>query len=264
MVVTPQRIDCLAAGPNRELVHASFDGNVWSGWASRGGRLMQISKPSCVVFRAEINCIFASEPSNSLRHFRFTSTGVEQRDMSGGQLQLPGVASLGPKCHVSLDPDPNSDHDDLIHCFAPRVAGSAAVLARWSWDGRGNWSLSDLGTNFSFGDWDCVVRGSSRIDCVELLMPPTPPSGASPSGATGIRLRHRLFQTGKGVMIEDVTLPNHGAMVPSHIRCIRAITDRLDCFASGNGTPLLHAWLMVDQPEYLMPSRPVNSLFGGP
>lgn len=71
VVMGAERLDCIAAGPNRALIHNSFDGNIWSGWASRGGQLTQISKPSCVVFRGEINCIFASDPQNSLRHVRF-------------------------------------------------------------------------------------------------------------------------------------------------------------------------------------------------
>lgn len=254
--VAPQaeRLDCIAAGPNGVLVHNSFDGNIWSGWTTRGGTLMQVSKPSCVVFRGEINCIFASEPQNSLRHVRFTSAGVEARDMQGGQLQLPGVSSLGPKCYVSTDPDPNSYLDDQIHCFAPRVGASQSYLARWSWNGQGNWSLSDLGQNVGIGnDWDCVVRSSQRVDCVELVL-----QGSS-SQPTGFQLRHRLFQLGQAVSVTDVALPRAGNGVPRFIRCVSWAADRMDCFASGGGAPLLHAWFTMQEPRpRLSPTRPIR------
>lgn len=247
-----ERLDCVAAGPNRALIHSSFDGNIWSPWTPRGDRLMQISKPSCVAFRGEINCIFANDPSNSLRHFRFAPAGIVSLDMQGGALQLPGVSNLGPKCYVSVDPDPNSHLDDRIHCFAPRVGTSQSSLARWEWNGQGNWSISNLGENFSFGDWDCAVRSSQRTDCVELVLQG---SSAQP---TGYRLRHRLFQLGQGVSVTDVNLPPAGTGIPRFIRCVSWSVDRLDCFASGGGAPLLHAWFTMERPEILQPSRPIR------
>jgi hypothetical protein len=247
------RLECFAAGPNRALVHSVFDGDMWSSWAPRGATLMQISKPSCVLFRGEANCIIASDPQNSLRHFRFSPAGVVSLDMQGGILQLPGVSSLGPKCYVSTDPDPNSHLDDQIHCFAPRVGTSQSMLARWTWNGQGNWSLSDLGENFGFGDWDCVVRSSQRIDCVELALQ------GSASSPTGYRLRHRQFRLGQGVSVTDVNLPPAGSGVPRFIRCVSWAADRLDCFASGGGAPLLHAWFALEPALPVLQSpRPIR------
>lgn len=257
LVTGANRLDCIAAGPNGALIRSTFDGNIWSSWATHGGRLMQISKPSCVVFRQEVNCIFASDPQNSpqnsLRHFQFAPGGIVLRDMQGGQLQLPGVASLGPKCYVSTDPDPNSHLDDNIHCFAPRIGATTSFMARWTFTGQGNWSISNMGENWGGGDWDCVVRSSQRIDCVELVL-----SGPG-SQPTGYRLRHRLFQLGQGVTVTDANLPPAGAGVPRFIRCVSWAADRMDCFASGGGAPLLHAWFMMEEAlPVFRPSRPIR------
>jgi hypothetical protein len=250
----PQRYDCLARGPNGQLSHNSFNGTAWSGWNPRGGQLLQGANPSCVVFRGEINCIYVNQTTNSLRHIRWPSAGgIDDRDMQGGALQTPGV-QFGPKCYVSRDPDLNSGHDDQIHCFAPRITtiNPRGVLARWGWNGQGNWSLSDLGENFgSNNDWDCVVRSSQRIDCVELIVRPGV-AGAT----TTVGLRHRVFRLGQGVSINEVNLPG-ATGAPNFIRCVSWGGDvRLDCFATGNGSPLLHAWLDLTQPVVLQPAQP--------
>ena len=252
----PQRYDCVARDINGQLSHNSYNGAAWSGWNARGGQLLQGANPSCVLFRGEINCIYVNQATNSLRHRRFLSNGTtDDRDMQGGGLQTPNV-QFGPKCYVSRDPDLNSNLDDQIHCFAPRITtiNPTGVLARWGWNGQGNWSLSDLGQNFgSNNDWDCVVRSSQRIDCVELIVRPGV-AGAT----TTVGLRHRVFRLGQGVSINEFNLPN-ATGAPNFIRCVSWGGDvRLDCFATGNGSPLLHAWLDLTQPEVLRPARPIR------
>ncbi len=254
-----ERLDCLARGLDGALWHNSFNGDIWSGWISRGAQVQQRTNPSCVVFRNEINCIIVT-PANVLRHLRFTGAGIDARDMQGGALQGPGV-NLGPKCYVSLDPDLNSPVDDRIHCFAPRIGSSQTYLARWGWNGQGNWSLSDLGENFSVGsDWDCVVRSSQRIDCVELLVRPPAPGAVSSARST---LRHRMFQLGQPVSITEVALPQGSTGAPSFVSCVSWSADRLDCFAGGAGAPLHHAWLTPEPPAIYAPSRPIVRPPGG-
>lgn len=252
----PQRYDCLARGLNGQLWQNSFNGTGWSGWNPRGGQLLDRANPSCVLFRGEINCIYVNQTTNSLRHIRWPSAGgIDDRDMQGGMLQTPGV-QFGPKCYLSRDPDLNSNHDDLIHCFAPRITtiNPRGILGRWIWNGQGNWTLSDLGENFGLNnDWDCIVRSSQRIDCVELIV--RPGVGTSP---TTVGLRHRVFRLGQSVSINEVNLPG-ATGAPTFIRCVSWGGDvRWDCFATGNGSPMLHAWLDLTQPEVLRPARPVR------
>lgn len=234
-----ERLDCFARGDAGDLMRNSFDGNLWTGWSSQGGQIRDRTKPACVVFRGDILCAVVT-PAATLREFRFTANGLVQRDMQGGELAspIPGI-SESPKCYVSRDPDLNSNADDQVHCFAPRFG----LLARWILSGtNANWALSDIGGAIG-GDWDCVVRSSGRIDCVELIrsagtgQPPTPP--------TSFSLRHRVLETGQSVRMSTVAL-TPPAGVPTFIRCVSWAADRIDCFASGSvqqASPLLHAWL---------------------
>lgn len=240
-----ERLDCFARGGDGSLMQISFNGNMWSDWTSRGGQVHDRTKPSCVVFRGEINCIVVT-PRLTLQQVRLTATGLERRDMQGGTVIEPG-AGIGPspKCYVTVDPDPNWAGDDRLHCFAPRqgiLPPHPRFLARWGWDGSGNWSLSDLGEGFGglagSGDWDCVVRSTQRIDCVQIV--PVPPVASPPAPAT-TRLLHRVFRLGEGISINDVRLPGVGPV--DYVRCVSWSVDRLDCFVGGENSPLRHASL---------------------
>jgi hypothetical protein len=250
-----ERLDCFARGGDGSLMQASFDGNMWSRWTSRGGQIRDRTKPACVVFRGEINCIVVT-PALTLQQVRFGATGVERRDMQGGAVVDAGNAiGPSPRCYVTVDPDPNWTGDDQIHCFAPRqgtLPPNASFLARWGWSGSGNWSLSDLGEGFGAavggGDWDCVVRSTQRIDCVQLFAQP-----GSGSTAPTTTMRHRVFRLGEGVTISEVRLP--GVATVNFVRCVSWGADRLDCFVGGNNSPLLHASLTPVERLSVSPGR---------
>jgi hypothetical protein len=252
------RLDCFARAASASsnsapavLMHNSFDGNVWSGWVSRGGQILARTKPSCVVFRGEIHCIVVWS-DGMLRHMQFQSpsSGPVVRNMPGGVLTEPAPGmGVSPKCMVTRGPDFNSPIDDAIHCFAPGLG----LLLHETWNGQGNqtWTLSDVGGTFGGGDWDCLMRSELRIDCVELVKTRT--SGSNTPN--GFFMRHRTLETGQGVRISDVNLPTQGA-IPTLMRCVSWAPDRIDCFAGGSnfdGSPLLHSWLVPTQPIFKKP-----------
>ncbi len=255
VTTAPERITCLARNTSGALASISFDGNVWSGWTANGGQILEGTRPSCVVFRAQINCAVVGT-DNVLRHFRFTSTGVEQRNMQGGAVVQPGPGvNSSPKCYVALGGAPDSWTDDSIVCFAARQTN----FGRWIWNDQGSnpsWALSDMGGTVN-GDWDCVVRSADRTDCVDLVLQNSGFNGP----ANQATLRHRVLETGQGVRIANVPLQGAGG-IPTFVRCMSWASDRLDCFASGTPflpSPLLHAFLVVEQPVLnRAPRRPLR------
>lgn len=250
------RLDCFARAASASansapavLMHNSFDGNIWSGWVSRGGQILARTKPSCVVFRGEIHCIVVWS-DGMLRQMQFQSSGLVVRNMPGGVLTEPAPGmGTSPKCMVSRGPDANSPLDDTIHCFAPGLG----LLLHETWNGQGNqnWTLSDMGGTFGGGDWDCLMRSELRIDCMELVKTRTPGSNTP----NGFFLRHRVHEAGQAVRIATVNLPTQGA-IPTFLRCVSWAPDRIDCFSGGSnldGSPLLHSWLVPAQPIFKKP-----------
>jgi hypothetical protein len=243
-----ERLSCFGRGMDGVLWRNDFDGNIWSGWSQvAGAQMLQMTRPSCVVFRNEIHCLIVS-PQSTLRQVHFSALGVQGRDMQGGQVvdAAPGIPP-SPKCYVTLGPDLNGNFDDRIHCFAPRPG----FLGRWGFGGPGsnqNWSLSDFGGNFGGGDWDCVVRSEDSINCIELIQ-----NRGSGLGATiqSVTVRHRYWVANQGINIENLSLPFAGNATPAFVRCVSWASDRIDCFATGSpfgATALLHAWLAPSQP----------------
>jgi hypothetical protein len=239
-----ERLECFGRGMDGVLYRNSFNGDIWSTWSPTPGQVYNNAKPACVAFQGEAHCMFATFVTVSpgvtairLKHFHFPAGGgVIQRDMQGGD-----IADIGP----DFAPGPRCFVASQIHCFAVRFSATEGnVMGWWTFNGSGNWAISNLGPEVR-GAWDCVVRSEDRIDCMELRPAPPSPNGVSP----GMVMLHRVFERGAGLRIAEANLAP--LMSAKTIRCVAWSGDRIDCFTGGHGAdaaPLHHSWLTLEHP----------------
>ena len=259
--VSPQagRLDCFGRGTDGMLYQNTFEGQ-WSGWVLRGGPIMELSKPSCVTMGARIFCVFTT-PALQLREFSVFLSGSNPgfRDITSGSFSAQDVGADGsqpsPKCVVSGE----------IHCFVPATNGGAFLLAWLSSNGTSAWTLRDAGSTFVGAahryDWDCVVLQSDRIDCMELVIQATRRGhgGWRPSGV--LLRRGVLTPSTSGASWGSAALSTAPTSYPAFLDCVSWGADRIDCFATGNGTTLWHAWYAPPppRPTLINPNRPPPS-----
>lgn len=236
------RIDCFARGRDGAMWQNAFDGNVWSGWISRGGEIDDQSKPACAS-RApgKIDCLVVAASNKTLRHFAADAPGDGWKVVSNRTIGLPSAENIqaSPKCRTAPDAA-------RIDCFVPFVRKSPrqGSLARLSFDG--DWSASDLASDFGRADapadtvlahydFDCVMRSGGRGDCLELVA--WRAKTGTPAGVDRtVRFRHlATSHGGPPAPWRNVPLimPVEAGNV-TFLSCLSVDGERIDCFTGGS------------------------------
>jgi len=234
-----RRIDCFARGEDGAMWQNAFDGQVWSGWLTRGGELASQSKPACASRAVDkVDCVVVWA-DKTLRHFAVHSPRDKWKVVSRRPTALPSAENAGasPKCHAAPD-------DERVDCFAPveKSKSKPQSLLRLSFDG--GWTVSDLASDFgradaparhdlSHYDFDCVVRRGERLTCLELLVWRRPTGTAG--GEKIVRFRHMAYVMGPPAHWRNVplTMPIEAGNV-TFLKCLALGEERIECFTGGS------------------------------
>ena len=264
----PRRLDCFARSAGGGLQQISFDGDAWSNWIFFPGNILEAAKPECVAYvNARIECVVVS-PDFSLRHFsvRNPSRGFQF-------MQYPALSTTLWGTHVPRSPVCRSEPSTArLVCFATwsvSIPDGRFVesFGMWTYDAAmDNWAFSDLVSDFgqsafseSTGrvayDFDCVLRGDGRIDCMELVVRVL--SVPLESKTRKVLLRHlAIAPNQKPSGWSNYILATAPQPTPATLGCVSWAADRLDCFAAGAGyeaSPLWHAWMVPPSSPPLNP-----------
>jgi hypothetical protein len=232
----PARIDCFARGQDGAMWHNAFDGDAWRGWVSRGGTIIEGSKPACALLEAnKITCVAVDEEKR-LKAFALHEASDGWQELEADAAALPSAenATASPICVGAPD-------DSRVDCFVPTTSEDRRrSLTHLRYDG--SWMVADLGSDFGRATaganrdlahyaFDCVVRANDRFDCMELAV--WRDVGTSEKS---VRFRHYPFAAG-GAPAQwrevPLTLPVESGNV-TFVKCLTTDGERIDCFTGGS------------------------------
>lgn len=256
--IAVRHLDCFGRGTDGHLYRNNFNGDIWTGWTSLGGQVLDGTKPSCVLFRASIFCITVAA-NNRLQAYQISSNGAVSitQPPIGNQAQQFTAGGTDQSFRCVVAPGVNPQTDSRINCFAPELAPQP-MLGRWIFDGN-TWAITDTGVitgGMVSYDFDCVAGGGSRIDCMDFIGRRSNNFAGAP--ADSITFRHIKLDELPSSNWETPAPPALASGgLPSFMRCTSWGPQRIDCFASGVGlsaTHMLHAWMSLQPVRLTLPS----------
>ncbi|HUO89503.1 MAG TPA: hypothetical protein VMU08_10040 [Rhizomicrobium sp.] len=257
-----------------------WDGHVWTG-GNFGGTIAAPTAPECTTWNSGtpstemITCIFVTTvqtvhgPTRGLRSVTLTQStaaGAALTTLPGSSADLPidgtqSVADPSGDFQFPSQPKCASSAGTLFCVMWMHASSGEMMLARWSTHDGHSWigpfnlhddrgasdNPSGFGTPLASA-FDCVARGSDRVDCVEVVM-----RGFRQTAGGGFLNQSLHMHWGGWVStgaaswtnVDGLTVPvaaDLGVFNKMQVRCLSQGPDSLDCFtvAAGQG-PLLHA-----------------------
>lgn len=244
-----RHLHCFARGVNGALWVIEMTNGGWSGWNDLGGQIAPFSRPACVTRNAGRSDCIVVDPSGRQQHLTFAGGQVVWAQAPGGDLHAQSSGIETPRCQL--------DKAGQVACYAFVHNGVDVGLERWLHDGRG-WRVRDMGwtsnrsvpsgaSSAGLSDVSCVEGNNGTFECAEIT---NWLGGGLSSSATTMR----LIQGNPNYVTNwaDVTPRTAGSGIFA-LECLSWGPGRLDCFASGNGAPLVHAYREARQAEALQP-----------